>query len=412
MWEVLDGAGALLLQVGYDDGFAAFLNGIRVAESNAPLELSWNSASAGSHEADEEITFDLSAYLNLLSEGENLLAIHALNSSTTSSDFLLTVSLVAAEELNASISEHASMYEQAVSLDRSAHIVARTYLDGSWSAAAQGFVTFEEDFRDIKLTEIHYNPLPGSLHGSSDYEFMELKNTGLSTLNLEGMGFNEGIDFVFTGETGLGPGEFVVLASNENRFFERYGFLPDGEYSGNLNNGGELLRLDSPGQDTLFRLLYDNQAPWPVEADGTGYSLVPVELNPSGDQNGPQNWRASYHEGGSPGRDDTESTSVEDRTAMESDLYLGQNYPNPFDGTTYIRVTLPEKARMELAVYNLTGQQVATLAAGVFPEGTRVVSWNGTDGRGTPVEAGIYFYRLVVHTGSGTHIATRKMIRY
>jgi hypothetical protein len=271
---------------------------------------------------------------------------------------------------------------------------------------------FTEDYKDIKVTEIHYHPLNQEAVESREFEFIELKNTGSSTMDLGGLEFKEGIYYTFSPETELSPHGFVVLAANKERFYDRYGFLPDGEYSGNLNNNGEQLRLESPSGDTIFRLLYDNEIPWPLLADGTGHSLVPVVFDPAGDQNNPQNWRNSYHIGGSPGRDDTESTHTEIQKPERSRFALGQNYPNPFGELTHINYVLPENAWVDLTVYNLMGQKVAVLVSGDQIAGSHVVSWNGTDETGNHVKEGIYIYRMIIRSENENRIFTRRIIRY
>ena len=80
-----------VLQMRYDDGFIAYINGTRVASSNAPVLGSWNSFATGSHPDGLAVNFedfDISQFSNLLVAGTNTLAIHMLNTGSTSSDFL------------------------------------------------------------------------------------------------------------------------------------------------------------------------------------------------------------------------------------------------------------------------------------------------------------------------------------
>jgi len=81
----------LLLELKYDDGFAAFLNGTLVAQQNAPNALTFNSIATSDHydgNALQYTPFNLDNRTNLLQDGTNVLAIHALN-RPGSSDFLL-----------------------------------------------------------------------------------------------------------------------------------------------------------------------------------------------------------------------------------------------------------------------------------------------------------------------------------
>ena len=87
----------LSLRIRFDDGFVAFLNGERIAEEGAPTSLLANSRARSDRapaDAIEEQVFDLMDHLDLISEGENVLAIQGLNVSSTSGDFLLSPRLV------------------------------------------------------------------------------------------------------------------------------------------------------------------------------------------------------------------------------------------------------------------------------------------------------------------------------
>jgi beta-N-acetylhexosaminidase len=72
------------------------------------------------------------------------------------------------------------------------------------------------------------------------------------------------------------------------------------------------------------------------------------------------------------------------------------NYPNPFNPATVLRYALPQISRVHLAIYNILGQQVATLADGVANSGTHEVRFDGND-RAT----GVYLARLEVRPLDG-----------
>jgi hypothetical protein len=80
---------------------------------------------------------------------------------------------------------------------------------------------------------------------------------------------------------------------------------------------------------------------------------------------------------------------------------LSQNYPNPFNPTTQIEYSIPQKGFVTLKVYNLLGQEVATLFNGLQNAGNYVLSFNGEG-----LASGVYFYRLQ----SGNISTTKKLI--
>jgi hypothetical protein len=77
--------------------------------------------------------------------------------------------------------------------------------------------------------------------------------------------------------------------------------------------------------------------------------------------------------------------------AMPTEFALEQNYPNPFNPATTIRYALPQESRVSLVIYNLVGQQVATLVEETQSPGYHAVTFNA-DG----IASGLYLYRLTV----------------
>ncbi|MCH1418714.1 MAG: CotH kinase family protein, partial [Akkermansiaceae bacterium] len=83
---------SLTLRMKYDDGFAAYINGTRVASVGAPASPQWNSVATADHPDSAAVVFeDFNIPLgpDLLEAGGNILAIHGLNRSTGSSDLLV-----------------------------------------------------------------------------------------------------------------------------------------------------------------------------------------------------------------------------------------------------------------------------------------------------------------------------------
>ena len=92
---------------------------------------------------------------------------------------------------------------------------------------------------------------------------------------------------------------------------------------------------------------------------------------------------------------------------------LGQNYPNPFNPTTEIQYALPVDARVSLKVYNITGQEVATLLDDVQEAGYHERLWNSRNFSNVQLGSGVYFYRLIatgVSDSKALFDQVRKMI--
>ena len=91
---------------------------------------------------------------------------------------------------------------------------------------------------------------------------------------------------------------------------------------------------------------------------------------------------------------------------LPADYQLLQNYPNPFNAGTTIVYQVPEETRVDLAVFNLTGQRVKTLVDDVKAASIHQVHWDGTDATGAPVGSGAYLYRM----RAGDHLQTRSLL--
>jgi hypothetical protein len=94
------------------------------------------------------------------------------------------------------------------------------------------------------------------------------------------------------------------------------------------------------------------------------------------------------------------ATGVEDDnlpqalSAVPSEYALGQNYPNPFNPVTEIEFSVPMAGPVQLEVFNMLGQKVATLVNEVKTAGTWHARWNASDSFGGKVSSGLYLDRL------------------
>jgi hypothetical protein len=87
---------------------------------------------------------------------------------------------------------------------------------------------------------------------------------------------------------------------------------------------------------------------------------------------------------------------------------LAQNVPNPFNPSTTIRFSIPNRrdAKVALVIYNTMGQRVRTLVDGTMDSGVHSVVWDGRDGLGRKVGAGVYLLQME----AGDFVEVRKMV--
>lgn len=238
--DVLQGLTSLTLAARCDDGFVAYLNGVEVQRLNFTGTPAWNSTATTSCSDSDAVnlqSFDLSNQIGALHAGTNLLALQALNDSTTSSDFLLSVVL------------EGGLVQTTPGLNVDG---ALRLLDG------------------LRITELMYRAPK-----SGNYDYVELKNILNVPLDVTGVRFDKGIDFTFPSLI-LQPGEYVVVAANVAAFQSMYGTTAKvvGQYKGNLNDTGEkiVLLLPAPFEAAILRFEYSNT--WYPATDGGGKSLT------------------------------------------------------------------------------------------------------------------------------------------
>ncbi|MGQ9590276.1 MAG: LamG-like jellyroll fold domain-containing protein [Planctomycetota bacterium] len=369
--ERLDG---LKLKVLYDDGFAAYLNGVRVADANAPQEesLAWNS---GATQAGAEAVlsspevFDLSAFRSVLRPGANLLAVHGLNSVSTSSDMLILAELVGTVvDLVAPAGAilytldgrdpaepGALAYENPVSLAGTTRVKARAK-DGSVSSALAEAVYLDPWELPLRVSEIQYDPPPGpgSPFDADDFEFLEIVNAGTAQVGLEGVRLEGGVEFDFelSPVRTLRPGERLVVVENLLGFISRYGsagILIAGQYRGRLANEGETLRLVGPIGETLLEFRWDPE--WYPETMGEGPSLAIVDASaPRSSWNLRESWKPSAVYGGTPGLPEPDAppgglqrpgdanqdgiADISDAVTLLFHLFVEDRRPPPCEGET------------------------------------------------------------------------------
>jgi hypothetical protein len=210
--------------------------------------------------------------------------------------------------LTGAISSSAIQYSGGFTLNESTNLRARAYISSTqkWSALNEAVYEVGNIKNSLRITEIMYHPMDTSNPNDPNTEYVELKNIGGGTINLNLVQFDKGIDFIF-GPNTLTAGQHILVVKDKNAFEAKYGTgkYIAGEYTGSLDNGGERIRLlDARGTTILD---FDYKDGWRSIVDGNGYSLTIIEPN-NPDMNNwskKDSWRASAYVNGSPGWDDS-----------------------------------------------------------------------------------------------------------
>lgn len=304
---------ALLLNVRYDDGFVAYLNGVEVARKNFTGEPAWNSRSSTSNSDLDAInleTIPISGSISLLRAGPNILAIQGLNESTSSSDFLISVELIGskggAAGTPSGVAFTAVQYTDSVPLSASVQVKARVLSGTTWSALHEAVFAVGPVAESLRISEIMYHPPETGSPDDPNAEYIELTNVGDQSINLNLVQFTNGVDFIFP-SVDLAPGGYCLVVKDLSAFEFHYGpGLPvAGRYTGSLSNSGERIELQDAAGTVIHNFRFEDN--WYKATDGAGFSLTvidPATADPTafGDSS---LWRPSTQPGGSPGTSDT-----------------------------------------------------------------------------------------------------------
>jgi hypothetical protein len=286
--------------------------------------------------------------------------------------------------------------ETQLTISSSVMLRARSYTNGIWSALISiDFLASDEDFTGLKITELHYHP-PDEISNTDtiegkDLEFIEFKNTEETSLNLSGLVLDSAVNYTFPENKLLGPKQFYVIASKPSKFYDQYGLIASGNYSGNLSNAGEEILLKHDQNGVLLRFSYSDAFPWPRLSDGSGYSLVATIYDPTGFPGEPVYWRASSEMGGSPFRNDPWPVQVNDQISNDGDIAV---YPNPASEYIFIHISkLEDQQLLDIQLLNMDGKLIHR---------TTISNNSSVDLNNLGMTPGLYLLRVRSDKFSGT----------
>ena len=331
------------LKMKYDDAFVAYINGVEVARSLVNGTPPAYDATAITDHPDVQAAvfehFDLTPFVNELDLEDNVLAIHAVDVGTTSSDLLILPQLeigrtfagsgdptiyyttdgsdprLSTNDINDAVHGGTAVdFTGPLTLNQSQLVKARGLVNGNWSALTEALFAVNTPTTDqLMISEINYNPAAPTAAesasilgvGNDDFEFIEMYNAHPSdTIQLLGMQLTGGVDFSFP-DAQLLPGQYALVVEDTAAFQERYGYVGYilGQWSGRLSNSGEQLTLLDGGGNFRWQIDYGDSDPWPERADGSGGTIQLIDHNntPVAELGKWYRWRGSTEFHGSPG---------------------------------------------------------------------------------------------------------------
>ncbi len=262
---------------------------------------------------------------------------------------------------------------------------------------------FEEDasfiYDTLVINEIMYNA--SATMNSNDW--IELYNPNDFTVDISNWVFkdaNNTHEFLIPAGSSVAPGQYILLTRALTAFnsiytnitADKYGDFGAGTNGFGLSNTGELIRLYSNYGTLIDSVVYDEQSPWPTQANGFGPSLELI--SPAMDNTLAESWRASYVNGGTPGAVNGTTSIVE---TSVNNITLISVYPNPSKGTVNIEYNLAKQQYVNIELYNIKGSKIETWANLYQQKGQHILTNNSS------LEKGMYFLKINIDDKVYTH---------
>ena len=194
----------------------------------------------------------------------------------------------------------------------------------------------------LVISKISYNPLEtDAFPESKDLEFIEIQNTGSTTVDLTGLYLSKlGVSYQFEENAFILPEQSIYLVGNMEVFYAKYGREAFGRFDRDLSNSSQNLVLSDAFGNIIDQVEYTDSAPWPETADGDGFYLELMDVN--SDNSLASSWRAS-------------SDATLNTTVLNSNEINFKIYPNP----TKENLTINSKQILqEIIIFNPLGQKI------------------------------------------------------
>jgi hypothetical protein len=255
------------------------------------------------------------------------------------------------------------------------------------------FIAIINQSGPIQVNEIKYQ----SASSSNTGDWVEILNSGDDSIDLANWSLKDGNEYniyTISSPAILAPGQYLVLCQNLDNFRLNH---PDilnsqGSFDFDLAANGEKIRLFDKNGLLISQVYYKAISPWPDLSDGCGKTLELLDTN--GELADGNNWFAGCL-GGSPGRAYFDCASA-GRDDLGSNIGLAI-FPNPVNDMMFISFISPNKAEIEVAVYDQKGLVVKREIFGQINPGNNILYLSVAD-----FSEGLYFLQLIT-SGNSYH---------
>lgn len=216
-------------------------------------------------------------------------------------------------------------------------------------------INLNEQERSIIINEIMYN----ADKDQDTKDWIELYNAGTKEVNLKGWSIidedTSHTEFVIDDDYLIKPDEYIIL-TRESTEFEKFINISNrifGDFDFGIG-GNDIIRLIDSDGVTHDSVNYDNDTPWPDNADGTGFTIELI--NPILDNNIGSNWKVSKYELGTAGEINSNYDSI--KTSVNENVER-RSY-NLFQSGRNITIA-PNYEIINYNIYNITGKNMKDL---------------------------------------------------
>lgn len=224
---------------------------------------------------------------------------------------------------------------------------------------------------NLVITKINYHPLEDGDFSSKDLEFIEITNNSNQTIDLTGIYISElGISYQFPANSSVLGQQNIFLCNDAVAFENYYGIVPFDEFHRSLSNNSYKIRLADAFGNPIDEVTYNDDAPWPTDADGLGDYLQLNNIN--SDNNIASNWSSTSQE----------TLSNKNFTFLDEKIVV---YPNPTDGLLKFKLnSISKDSSLEFILFNPLGQKI-----GVFQ-----LNSSNSEIDLSSINNGLYYYTI------------------